>query len=209
MAVGESAQFTVVVTVKCSTPNATVVDNTATASLATPVDNDSTNNAQTVSLTVNNPVPVVTMSLGVNLLPQNDHELVNVGLTAVASDGSSCPAPPVVAQVWGNEDDETPTGSVFSPDAKEIAVTTLRLRQERVSSGDGRVYLVVVKATDEAGGTGFATATVVVPKNSSEVDLAVVNALAGAAKAFADANGGAPPPGYFVIGNGPVIGSKQ
>jgi uncharacterized repeat protein (TIGR01451 family) len=209
MAVGESAQFTVVVTVKCSTPNATVVNNTATASLATPVDNDSTNNAQTVSLTVNNPVPVVTMSLGVNLLPQNDHELVNVGLTAVASDGSSCPAPPVVAQVWGNEDDETPTGSVFSPDAKEIAVTTLRLRQERVSTGDGRVYLVVVKATDEAGGTGFATATVVVPKNSSEVDLAVVNALAGAAKAFADANGGAPPPGYFVIGNGPVIGSKQ
>jgi hypothetical protein len=36
-----------------------------------------------------------------------------------------------------------------------------------------------------------------------------VNALAGAAKAFADANGGAPPQGYFVIGNGPVIGSKQ
>jgi uncharacterized repeat protein (TIGR01451 family) len=209
MAVGESAQFTVVVTVKCSTPNATVVNNTATASLVTPVDNDSTNNAQTVSLTVNNPVPVVTMSLGVNLLPQNDHELVNVGLAAVAIDGSYCPAPPVVVQVWGNEDDETPTGSIFSPDATDIAAATLRLRQERVSSGDGRVYLVVVKATDEAGGTGFATATVVVPKRSSQGDLALVNALAAAAKAFADANGGAPPPGYFVIGNGPVIGSKQ
>lgn len=209
LAVGESAQFTVVVTVNCSTPNATVVNNTATASLVTPVDGDSTNNAQTVSLTVNNPVPVVTMSLGVDLLPQNDHELVNVGLTAAAIDGPYCPAPPVVVQVWGNEDDETPTGSIFSPDAKDIAVATLRLRQERVSSGDGRVYLVVAKATDEAGGTGFATATVVVPKSSSEGDLALVKALAAAAKAFADANGGAPPPGYFVIGNGPVIGNKQ
>jgi uncharacterized repeat protein (TIGR01451 family) len=209
MAVNESAQFIVVVTVNCSTPNATVVKNTATASLVTPVDNDSTNNSQTSSLTVNNPVPVVTAFVGMSLLPQNDHDLVNVGLAATATDGPYCPVPPIVVQVFGNEDDETPTGSVFSPDGKEIAVATLRLRQERVSAGDGRVYLVVASATDEAGGIGFATATVGVPKSSGGDNIASVNALAAAAKAFADANAGAPPAGYFVIGDGAAIGPKQ
>jgi uncharacterized repeat protein (TIGR01451 family) len=208
---GESAQFTVVVTVKCSTPNATVVNNTATAGLATPVDNDASNDSQSASLTVNNPVPVVTASLGVSLLPQNNHELANVGLSATVTDGPYCPAPALVLQVFGDEDDETPTGvgEVFSPDAKDIAVATLRLRQERMSTGDGRVYLVVAKATDGAGGTGFATATVGVPKSTSAANLASVAAQAAAAKAFADANGGTAPAGYFVIGDGPVVGSKQ
>ena len=124
------------------------------------------------------------------------------------------PAPTTFAvQVFGNEDDATPTGNgngaVFSPDAKDVAVATLRLREERDAGGDGRVYLIVVKATDTAGGTGFATLTVVVPKSSSPASLASVNALATAAKAVADSNGGVPPAGYSLIGNGPVIGSKQ
>ena len=98
---------------------------------------------------------------------------------------------------------------MFSPDAKDIAVATLRLRQERISSNDGRVYLIVVKATDSAGGTGFATATTVVPKSSSAANVASVNTQAAAAKAVADSNQGVPPAGYFVIGDGPIIGSKQ
>jgi hypothetical protein len=32
---------------------------------------------------------------------------------------------------------------------------------------------------------------------------------AGAAASYANANNGAMPPGYFVIGDGPVIGPKQ
>lgn len=211
MAVGESAQFTVVATMNCSTSDSASVNNTAMAGLDTPVDNDLTNNSQTVSLTVNNPVPVVTASVGENLLPQNNHELENVGLAATATDGPYCPAPALVVQVFGDEDDETPTASstVFSPDAKDVAVATLRLRQERVNSGDGRVYLIVVSATDDAGGTGFDTATVGVPKNRSENSIASVNDEAAAAKAFADASNGAPPAGYFAIGDGPVIGPKQ
>jgi hypothetical protein len=111
--------------------------------------------------------------------------------------------------VFSNEDDETPTGAVFSPDAKDIAVQTLRLREERVAQGDGRVYLIVVKATDTAGGTGFATLTVVVPKSSSPANIDSVNAQAAAAKAYADSHSGAPPAGFVLIGDGPVVGSKQ
>jgi len=36
-----------------------------------------------------------------------------------------------------------------------------------------------------------------------------VNANAAAAKAFADANSGTAPAGYFVVGDGPVVGPKQ
>lgn len=115
--------------------------------------------------------------------------------------------------VFGDEDDETPTDKkeIHSPDAKDIAAGTLRLRAERLNGGggDGRVYLIVVKATDEAGQTGFATVTVVVPKNSSPASLASVLAQAASAKAFADANNGAPPAGYFMIGDGAIIGPKQ
>src|SRR5262245_34535661 len=100
------------------------------------------------------------------MLRQNNHNLVNVGLAATTTDGP-CPAPSMAVQVFGDEDDQTPTGAKqnFSPDAKNIAVGTLRLRAERVGNLDGRVYLIVVSATDQAGGTGFATATVVVPKS--------------------------------------------
>jgi hypothetical protein len=187
-----------------------VITNTAGVSAFTPSDNDSSNNAQTVSVTVLNPVPVVNASVNLSLLPQNDHDLINVGLAATATDGA-CPVPAnFLVQVFSDEDDTTPApGQDFSPDAKDVGIATLRLRQERASNGDGRVYLIVIKATDTAGGTGFATATVVVPKSSSAANIDSVNARASAAKAFVDANNGTPPAGYFVIGDGPVVGPKQ
>ncbi len=207
---GTTATFTVVATVNCNVPNATSINNTASVSATTPPDPNGGNNSSSASFTVNNPVPVVTAAVVTSLLPQNNHSLENVGLSASATDGA-CPAPTtLVVQIFSNEDDQTtPSNSNFSPDAKDIAVKTLRLREERGSSGDGRVYLIVVSATDTAGGTGFATRTVVVPKSSSPENIAAVNALAAAAKAFADANNGAPPAGFVLVGDGPVVGPKQ
>jgi uncharacterized repeat protein (TIGR01451 family) len=208
LANGASAAFTIVASVNCSTMNGAVISNIATANAQTPPDNNHGNDTQNVSFTVFNPVPIVNASVALSLLPQNDHELLNVGLVATASDGA-CPAPTIFAvQVFGDEDDQTQSAQ-FSPDAKDIAVGSLRLRKERDATGDGRVYLVVTKAADAAGGTGFGTVTVVVPKSSSAANLASVNAQAAAAKAFADSNQGAIPFGYFVIGDGPIIGSKQ
>jgi uncharacterized repeat protein (TIGR01451 family) len=206
LASSASAVFTSVANVSCSVPNGTVISNTASVGAQTPPDNNPSNNSQSVSFTVSNPVPVVNAAVALSMLPQNNHDLVNVGLTATATDGS-CPTT-LLVQVFGNEDDVTPTAQ-FSPDATDIAVGTLRLRQERDATGDGRVYLVVVKATNAANETGFATITVVVPKSSSADDIGSVEMQAAAAKAFADTHNGAPPPGYFVIGDGPVIGPKQ
>ena len=112
--------------------------------------------------------------------------------------------------VFGNKDDETATipGVVHSPDAKDIAPNTLRLRGERVEANDGRVYLIVVTATDTSGGVSRNYHTVVVPKNNKPASVTSVNNQADATIAYAQGHGGAPPVGYFVIGDGLVIGPK-
>jgi hypothetical protein len=152
--------------------------------------------------------PSLTSSVSTSSLWPANHNLVNVGLAATAT--GDCPGGQTIeVQVFSDEDDVDPlTIDDMSPDAKDIAVSTLRLRSERRDSGDGRVYLVVVRATD-ACGTAFNSHTVVVSKSQSSANVASVSAQAAAAKAFCDANGGAPPPGYFVIGDGPIIGPKQ
>ena len=148
--------------------------------------------------------PVLTSSVALTSLSQTNNDLFNVGLSATANEPAT-----FGVQVFGDENDETPTSTtpltVHSPDAKDIAVGTLRLRAERVNSGDGRVYLVVVTATDPFGNASRACHTVVVPKNKK----GDVDAQAAAAKAFCEANNGAAPPGYFVIGDGPIVGPKQ
>jgi hypothetical protein len=152
--------------------------------------------------------PTVTCTVSTSRLRTPNHNLVNVGLTTTAVD-STGNALAVTVRVFGDEEDEEPTGDGrFSPDAKNIAPTTLRLRAERKGNGNGRVYLIIASATDALGNTGFACCTVVVAHDSSRRSIASVNAQAAAAEAFCRANGTAPPE-FFVIGDGPVIGPKQ
>jgi hypothetical protein len=140
-------------------------------------------------------------------MPPN-HNLVNVGFTASASDGCDGRETTAVA-VYGDEDDETPTGDgTFSPDASGIASGTLRLRDERIGTADGRVYLILVTARDSSGNASYACRTVAVPKDSSNASIASVNAQAAIAVSYCQSNH-APPPGYFRIGDGSIIGNKQ
>jgi hypothetical protein len=182
------------VTILTNVSTTVVIDQAqnVTANFAPPVDSDQ----------------VVTSTVDTSLLRPPNHNVVDVGLTAA----SHCGAPATFqVRVFGDEDDATPTDSntVFSPDAAHIAVGTLRLRAERKGSGDGRVYLIVVCGTDAAGNTGFACSTVVVPHDASKSSKASVNSQAAAAQAYCEANNGAPPAGFFPIGDGPVVGPKQ
>ncbi|HEY5884521.1 MAG TPA: DNA/RNA non-specific endonuclease, partial [Pyrinomonadaceae bacterium] len=176
--------------------------------------NDGTqdSNTSTVNITVTpvNDDPVLTSSVAMTLISSTNSNLFNVGLSASATDVDGDTVTIQVA-VFGDEDDQTPTinSTVHSPDAKDIAPNTLRLRGERVEANDGRVYLIVVTATDGSGGTDRSYHTVVVPKNNKQANINAVIAEAAAAQAFAEANGGTPPAGYFVIGDGAIIGPKQ
>jgi DNA/RNA endonuclease G (NUC1) len=175
-------------------------------------DGSAYSNVATVMITVNDTVPpTLNSTLAITMLTSTNSDLINVGLNASATDNSGTPVQIQVA-VFGDENDETPTKQnvLHSPDAKDIGPNnTLRLRAERVEANDGRVYLIVVTATDTSGNVSRSYHTVVVPKSSKQSNIDSVNAQAAAAVSYAQTHNGAAPSGYFVIGDGPIIGPKQ
>jgi hypothetical protein len=130
-----------------------------------------------------------------------------VGLTGNAHDACEGDLP-VTVTVYGDEDDEEPTGDgYFAPDAAAIDLETLHLRGERRGDADGRVYLVLVEASDSSGNRGVDCCTVTVPHAKNGTSKAAVEAQAAAARAECLANEG-PPAGYVLVGDGPAIGPK-
>jgi hypothetical protein len=150
----------------------------------------------------------VSSSVGTTFLWPPNHDLVNVGLVAAAA--TACDPNPVIGvSVYSNESDTEDTGSGnFSPDAKDIAPGTLRLRAERKGDGDGRVYLIVSKGSDHYGDSGYDCSAVMVTKSQSAASVAGVTAMANAAVASCKPNGTIPA-GYVQVGIGPIIGPKQ
>lgn len=157
------------------------------------------------------PNECVTCSLDKDLLWPPNHVLVDVGLHVdVHADPASTHE--ATLSVYSDEDDVWPASAQFSPDAKR-GCGLLRLRSERSGKGDGRVYLIVVSVKDTDNATGYfhwhyCVFTVVVPHDLSNRSIASVRAQAEAAEDYWTANGYAPP-GYFRVGDGPVIGPKQ
>jgi Bacterial Ig domain len=171
-------------------------------------DGAADSNVATVNITVadtQGPALVSTVT-ATSLWPPN-HNLVNVGLAVSAADNSGDPVQISVA-VYSDEDDLTPGSPEHSPDAKDIAPGTLRLRAERDGAGDGRVYLIIITATDSSSNTSRNCLTVVVPKSKSAADAAAAAQQAQAALAHCAAHG-TPPAGFFLVGDGPVVGPKQ
>jgi Carboxypeptidase regulatory-like domain len=156
------------------------------------------------------PACVLTTTTTTSSLWPPSHNLINVGLAA--STTGICPASRDVT-VYSDEDDVDPqTIGNMSPDAKNIALSTLRLRAERRDTGagaDGRVYLIVTRTSDGTGNGAFSCKTVTVPSGQLPQQLADVAAQASAAETFCTNNGGAAPAGFFLVGDGPVIGPKQ
>jgi len=154
------------------------------------------------------PRPVVTLSAGSTLLWPPNHDMINVGLVATVVDACD-PRPRLAVAVYGDEDDELQTGDGnFSPDASQFAPGTLNLRSERQGDNNGRVYLILGTATNRSSNRGYDCATVVVPHSGSKADISSVLAQAADARSYCASNG-TPPPGYVVVGDGPVIGPKQ
>jgi hypothetical protein len=165
-------------------------------------------NLATVTVKVNDTqAPVVNCSVTKALLWPPNSDLVNVGLSASASDNDGQP-PGISIDVFSDEDDAEQVDGM-SPDAKNVAAGTLRLRAERRGDADGRVYVIRIKATDSADNTSYSYCTVVVPHSQSKAALNAVNAQAAAAVAAFVANGNNPPAGFFLVGDGPVVGPKQ
>ncbi|HYI12519.1 MAG TPA: cadherin-like domain-containing protein [Thermoanaerobaculia bacterium] len=153
----------------------------------------------TVNITVNDTQgPDITASLGTALLWPPNHALINVGFSVSATDNGGG-AVTLGYAVFSDEDDVAPNNGGPSPDAVDIAPATLRLRSERDATSDGRVYLVIVTASDGSSNTSTSCLTAVVPKSMSPANVNSVNAQASAAAAQCQATGMAPA-GWFPIG---------
>jgi CSLREA domain-containing protein len=171
-------------------------------------DGHSLSDTATVTVTVvDTTPPELSVSTGAAALWPPNHQLENVGLSVSALDNSGGDAAIHVA-VYSDEDDLAPGSGNASPDARGLAPGTLRLRSERSGSGDGRVYLIVVTATDASSNTVRSCVAVVVPKNQSASALSAVAAQAAAAVQSCEASG-VPPSSFVPVGDGPVAGPHQ
>lgn len=183
-----------------------------TTVMVTATQTDGTTQTCSFSVTVtDNEGPTLTTDVATpSLGPPFNHSLENVGLRSSVSDNCSVAGPTQIA-VFSNEDDDAGDSqeeATFSPDASDIAVGTLRLRNERLGSGNGRVYLIITRAGDAAGSSRFSCNVVTVPQSNSTAHQKAVNAKAAEAVEQCR-NTGAPPAGYVVIGEGPTLGPKQ
>jgi hypothetical protein len=180
--------------------------------------------------------PSVNCTVKDNQLWPANHDLVNVGFSAQITDDCDCNSQggqasinhntgkdrnggnlncnpgtqtAVEVLVYSDEPDLDILGSGnFSPDAKNIGLNTLRLRAERSGNADGRVYLIVVKATDSTGKNGYCAKTVTVPHDQSRASKDSVESQATAARTYYLSHH-TPPPNYVQVGTGPVVGPKQ
>ena len=140
--------------------------------------------------------PVTTLSRA-HLWPPN-HALIDVGLTADPTAECAGLVDLDVA-VWGDEADDAPTGDGVTIGDAQFDVPDLYLRAERVGGGDGRVYLVITRAST-AGAEGVNCRTVVVPHSGSSASMSAVNQQAAAARATCEATGRRPRPSSFCRG---------
>ncbi len=129
------------------------------------------------------------------LWPPNK-QMTGVGLSAIATDDSGGD----VFLMTGVYSDEDHGGSV---DVSNAAPGALQLRAEREGKGDGRVYLILVRAFDSSFNTSHDCTAVVVPKSQNPALVAGLQAQAAVAVATCKASG-APPLGYFDLTGGGI-----
>jgi len=173
------------------TVHVTVSDGSQTASCDTSVN------------VVDTTPPTVRCSLRTTVLWPPNHQLVNVGLSAMVHDVCD-PSPTVQVTVFSNQDDLAPGSGNFAPDATNIAPGTLQLRSERSGQDKtGRIYLIVITATDDAGNVGHDCCTVVVPHDQSRRSInTVLNAAAAVRQAcMTSTTPGTPPAGFVLVGD--------
>jgi hypothetical protein len=109
--------------------------------------------------------PVITgVTLSQTELWPPNGKFVPITVTVDATDNCSSVLVSQIISVSSNEP-ETGPGDDTAPDWEVTGALSLNVRAERSEEGQGRVYTVTVRCTDEAGNSTDKVATVSVPKN--------------------------------------------
>jgi hypothetical protein len=162
------------------------------------IDERGQSNEDTSDVTVIDTVaPQVKCSVRTASFAQPNRTLTDVGFVGTARDACEGTLP-VTVDVFSDET-AIVSRSKPAPDA-QISQGSIKLRQDRRSDGNGRVYLIRVSATDSSGHQGVDCCTVVMPKSSSKTELLSAQKQAKAARALCLANPAATPSGFTRIG---------
>ena len=140
--------------------------------------------------------PIVACAAQRSLLWPARFGLMPVGLTFAVTDDCD-PSPTRTISVYSTESAGAPP---YAPDALFAAPSDLRLRAERAFPGPGRVYLVVISATDAGGNRGVACCDVIVPVMPTTLSILTLKATGAAARAACLASPtDVAPPGFVAL----------
>ncbi|WP_193214553.1 CHRD domain-containing protein [Luteolibacter marinus] len=121
------------------------------------------------TVTIVDTVPPIITSVTPNpasLWPPN-HKMKTVKVKVEAEDICGDVTTRIV-EVSSNEDENATGDGNTAPDWEIISDEKVKLRAERSGNGDGRIYTIVVEATDEAGNTATTTTEVTVPHSKAK-----------------------------------------
>lgn len=120
-----------------------------------------------VTITVRDKMPPSIQLLSVTpvvLWPPN-HKMIPASIMASASDNCDSSVTARIISVTSNEPEMGTGDGDTAPDWEITGALTLLLRAERAGTGDGRIYTILLRATDSSGNLAEKTAQVLVPKN--------------------------------------------
>jgi hypothetical protein len=141
---------------------------------------------------VDTTAPSVSCATGTTSLWPPNHEMIDVGLGVTVADIVD---PHVTLTLRVSSDEPSWKGEADA----SLDGAALLLRADRDGVGDGRVFLVVVSATDEAGNSSTASCAVFVPKSRSAAHGRSALSQAQEAVRFALAGAGAFPKTFVTI----------
>ena len=138
------------------------VGNTIITWTATDAANNTVTCSQTITVEDNTPPLITNTSVSHSVLSPPNHKMVNVSLSYTVTD--NC-AHTVNVTVASDEPETGLSNGDQGPDIVKISNNSWQLRAERDGKGDGRVYTMLITATDGSGNVSTATETVVVAHN--------------------------------------------
>ena len=159
--IASTAQVLLSARIGCAVPDGTMITNTAV--VTSDWDPVQANDAASATVRVSNPAPgVANASTDRSVLWPPNHRMVTVAVRYDVTDNCD-PTPSCALSVTSSEPVNGTGDGDTAPDWVILDAHRVQLRAERSGGGSGRVYRITIACTDNAGGVGTVTTTVLVP----------------------------------------------
>jgi hypothetical protein len=146
----------------CSGPITVTTEGANQVIIGTAVDNAGNTVTTSVTLNIDKTAPSLSVSVSPGMLWPPNHKMATITPSVAVTDAN----PGTTVKLVSVTSSEPDNGLGDGDTANDIVINadgTMLLRAERSGAGSGRVYTITYQATDIAGNTSVASATVTVP----------------------------------------------